>query len=374
MSNYHSFYPPQRTLMGPGPSDINPRVTLASAKPMIGHLDPEFSKLMEEIKDLLRYSFQTKNEVTFPVSAPGSVGMEVCFANLVEPGDKVIILRNGVFGSRMEENVKRMGGHAVMVDEEWGRAFDPARLEKALKEHPDAKIVAFVHAETSTGAQSDAKTLAGMAKQAGCLTIVDTVTSLAGSELRVDDWRLSAVYSGTQKCLSAPPGLSPVTFSPDALEKIKNRKTPVQTWFGDINLVLSYWQGGKKRSYHHTAPVNAMYALHEALLLVHEEGIDQRWQRHKELHEKLKSGLEEIGISFVVPESERLPQLNAVKIPDGIDDAKIRTELLQKYNLEIGAGLGPFAGKIWRIGLMGESCNEENVLLCTGALKDLLQR
>ncbi|MEM7179583.1 MAG: alanine--glyoxylate aminotransferase family protein [Spirochaetota bacterium] len=367
------FNPPVRTLMGPGPSDIHPRVSAALAKPVIGHLDPEFSNLMEDIKDLLRYAFQTKNDVTFPVSAPGSMGMEICFANLVEPGDKVIICRNGVFGNRMEENVKRMRGEAVMVDDEWGRAVDPQKLEEALKANPDAKIVAFVHAETSTGASSDGKTLAALAKQYGCLTIVDTVTSLGGSELRVDEWGLSAVYSGSQKCLSAPPGISPVTFSADAIEKIKNRKTPVQSWFGDINLVLSYWTGSGKRSYHHTAPVNAMYSLHEALLMLAEEGIEKAWQRHKDHHLQLKQGLENLGMQFIVPEAERLSQLNAVTIPEDKNEMKIRSGLLQKYNLEIGAGLGPLAGKIWRIGLMGHSCNQKNVTLCTEALADLLQ-
>jgi alanine-glyoxylate transaminase/serine-glyoxylate transaminase/serine-pyruvate transaminase len=367
-----SFHPPVRTLMGPGPSDVNPRILEAMGRPTIGHLDPVFVSMMEEMKELLRYAFQTDNALTMPVSAPGSAGMEMCFVNLVEPGDKVIVCQNGVFGGRMKENVQRCGGTAVMVEDTWGVAVDPAKVEEALKANPDAKIVAFVHAETSTGAISDAKTLAGLAHQHDCLVIADTVTSLAGSPLMVDDWQLDAVYSGTQKCLSCVPGLSPVTFSQRAVDVITSRKTTVQSWFLDLNLVLGYWGGGTKRAYHHTAPINTLYGLHEALVILQEEGIENSWARHQRNHDALRSGLEAMGLSFVVPEGQRLPQLNAVSIPDGVDEAAVRSVLLNEYNLEIGAGLGAMAGKIWRIGLMGFASNQTNVLFCLGALDAVL--
>ena len=367
-----SFHPPVRTLMGPGPSDVNPRILEAMGRPTIGHLDPVFVAMMDEMKELLRYAFQTDNALTMPVSAPGSAGMEMCFVNLVEPGDKVIVCQNGVFGGRMKENVERSGGTAVMVEDTWGVAVDPAKVEDALKANPDAKILAFVHAETSTGAISDAKTLAELAHQHDCLVIADTVTSLAGSPLMVDDWQLDAVYSGTQKCLSCVPGLSPVTFSQRAIDVITSRKTTVQSWFLDLNLVLGYWGGGAKRAYHHTAPINTLYGLHEALVILQEEGIENSWARHQKNHDALRAGLEAMGLSFVVPEGQRLPQLNAVSIPDGVDEAAVRGALLSEYNLEIGAGLGAMAGKIWRIGLMGFASNPTNVLFCLGALDAVL--
>ena len=366
------FLPPKRTLMGPGPSDVSQRVLDALSRPTIGHLDPEFIRLMDEIKALLQYAFQTKNELTMPVSAPGSAGMETCFVNLVEPGDKVIVCRNGVFGGRMLENVERCGGTAVMVDDPWGRAVDVAKVQAALEANPDAKIVAFVHAETSTGAVSDAKAIATLARQHDCLTIVDTVTSLAGSELRVDDWGLDAVYSGTQKCLSCIPGISPVTFSERALAKANNRASKVQSWFLDLNLVTAYWGTGAKRAYHHTAPVNDLYAFHESLLMLKEEGLENSWARHQNLHEKLVAGLAVLGLTVVPPEGERLAQLNTVMIPEGIDDATVRSRLLAEYNLEIGAGLGDFAGKAWRIGLMGSACTEANVRFCLESLETVL--
>ena len=369
-----SFHPPVRTLMGPGPSDVNPRVLEAMSRPTIGHLDPVFVSMMDEMKDLLRYAFQTSNDLTMPVSAPGSAGMEMCFVNLVEPGDKVVVCQNGVFGGRMKENVERCGGTPIMVEDEWGVAVDPAKVEEALKANPDAKILAFVHAETSTGAISDAKTLTEIAHQHDCLVIADTVTSLAGSPLMVDDWKLDAVYSGTQKCLSCAPGLSPVTFSQRAIDVVSSRKTKVQSWFLDLNLVLGYWGGGGKRAYHHTAPVNALYGLHEALVILQEEGIENSWARHQANHQALRAGIEAMGLSFVVPEGERLPQLNAVSIPDGVDEAAVRAALLSEYNLEIGAGLGAMAGKIWRIGLMGFASNRTNVLFCLGALDAVLSR
>ena len=367
-----SFHPPVRTLMGPGPSDVNPRILEAMSRPTIGHLDPVFVDMMEEMKVLLRYAFQTENQLTMPVSAPGSTGMETCFVNLVEPGDKVVVCQNGVFGGRMKENVERAGGEAVMVQDDWGRAVDVNKAEEALKANPDAKILAFVHAETSTGAISDAKTLAELARQHDCLSIVDTVTSLAGVPLMVDEWELDAVYSGTQKCLSCVPGLSPVTFSQKALDAVTSRKTTVQSWFMDLNLVLGYWGGEGKRAYHHTAPVNTLYALHEALVILQEEGIENSWARHRTNHNALKAGFEAMGLSFVVPEDERLPQLNAVSIPEGVDEAAVRATLLNDYNLEIGAGLGAMAGKIWRVGLMGFASNKTNVLFCLGALDAVL--
>ncbi|MCB1647602.1 MAG: alanine--glyoxylate aminotransferase family protein [Pseudomonadales bacterium] len=369
-----SFIPTVRTLMGPGPSDVNPRILNAMAKPTIGHLDPEFIRLMDEIKGMLQYAFQTKNQLTIPVSAPGSAGMETCFVNLVEPGDKVIVLQNGVFGGRQADNVRRFGGEAIVVEQEWGRAIDPAALEATLKEHGDAKIVSFVHAETSTGAQSDAKTICEIAARHGCLTIVDCVTSLGGSEVALDAWGADAAYSGTQKCLSCAPGLSPVSFNDRAVEAIKNRKTQVASWFLDLNLVMGYWGEGQTRAYHHTAPVNALYGLHEALVILEEEGLEQSWQRHIDNHNALKAGLEALGLTFIVPESERLVQLNAVSIPEGVDEAAVRKQLLTQYNLEIGAGLGSLAGKVWRIGLMGYASNPKNVLLCVNALESVLSQ
>lgn len=367
-----SFNPPVRTLMGPGPSDVHPRILEALSRPTIGHLDPVFVGMMEEVKALLQYAFKTENALTMPVSAPGSAGMETCFANLVEPGDKVIVCQNGVFGGRMKENVERCGGTPVMVQNEWGKAVDPHKVEDALKANPDACILAFVQAETSTGAQSDVKTLVDLAHRHDCLTIVDAVTSLGGTELRVDDWHVDAIYSGTQKCLSCAPGISPVSFNERALEKLKGRSTKVQSWFMDLNLVTAYWGGGQQRTYHHTAPVNALYGLHEALLMLREEGLENAWQRHRKNHLALRAGLEALGMEFVVAEADRLPQLNAVSIPEGLDDAVVRSRLLNEYNLEIGAGLGTLAGKVWRIGLMGHASRAENILLCVGALEAVL--
>lgn len=371
---FHSFIPPVRTLMGPGPSDVDPRILNALARPTIGHLDPRFIDLMDEIKTLLQYAFQTKNQLTMPVSAPGSAGMEAVFVNLVEPGDKVIVCQNGVFGGRMQQNVQRCGGQAIMVQDTWGEPTDLNKLEQTLKAHPDTKFVAFVHAETSTGVRNDAQGICAMAKQYNCLTIVDAVTSLGGIELDVDGWQIDAVYSGTQKCLSCVPGLSPVSFSEAAIAVIKGRKAPVQSWFLDMELVMGYWGQGNKRAYHHTAPVNSLYALHESLIILHDEGLQHAWQRHARLHQALKSGLTDIGLDFVVEPAYRLPQLNMVKIPQGVDDAAVRQQLLAEFNLEIGAGLGVLAGKVWRIGLMGYGCNQKNVDYCISSLKSVLQR
>jgi alanine-glyoxylate transaminase / serine-glyoxylate transaminase / serine-pyruvate transaminase len=368
----NSFHPPIRTLMGPGPSDVSPRVLEALSRPTIGHLDPAFVEMMDEVKELLQFAFQTSNELTLPVSAPGSAGMETVFANLLEAGDKVITCQNGVFGGRMKENVERCGAIAIMVEDEWGAPVDPDKVEQALAENPDAKALAFVHAETSTGVRTDAEALCGLAQKYDVISIVDAVTSLAGIEVDVDGWGIDAVYSGTQKCLSCIPGLSPVSFSPRAADVVKNRKTKVQSWFLDLNLVMGYWGTDAKRSYHHTAPVNSLYALHESLVMLKEEGLNQSWARHDLNHRAFAAGIEKLGLSFIVDEAYRLPQLNAVTIPDGIDEAAVRNQLLSNYKLEIGAGLGSLAGKVWRIGLMGFASNRKNVLYCLSSLASVL--
>ena len=367
-----SFIPPSRVLMGPGPADVHPRILEAMSRPTIGHLDSAFIDMMDEIKEMLKYAFKTDNELTMPISAPGSAGMEACFTNLVESGDKVIVCINGVFGSRMKENVTRIGGHAVVIEDEWGKPVSSDKLEQALIENPDTKIVAFVHAETSTGALSDAKLLCQIANRYDCLTIVDAVTSLVGSELRVDEWGIDAIYSGSQKCLSAMPGLSPVSFSERAIHKITHRKKAVTSWFLDLNLVMGYWGKGAKRAYHHTAPVNTLYGLHESLIMLTEEGLENSWQRHQDNHILLRDGLQNLGINFLVDESSRLPQLNSIFIPKNTDDEKVRSSLINKYNIEIGAGLGILSGKIWRIGLMGHTSRKENIELCLAALKETL--
>ncbi len=368
----NSFIPPIRTLMGPGPSDVHPRILSAMARPTIGHLDPAFIEMMDEVKEMLKYAFVTENELTMPISAPGSAGMEACFANLVEPGDKVIVCINGVFGSRMKENVTRVGGQAIIIEDDWGRPVAPQKVEQCLIDNPDTKIVAFVHAETSTGALSDAKALCQIANQYGCINIVDAVTSLAGSELRVDEWGIDAIYSGSQKCLSAMPGISPVSFSERAIYKLTNRQTPVTSWFLDLNLVMGYWGKGAKRAYHHTAPVNTLYGLHESLVMLTEEGLENSWNRHQENHQLLRDGLQSFGIHYLVEELSRLPQLNSVIIPDNLNDEEVRNSLLTNYNIDIGAGLGALAGKIWRIGLMGYTSRKENIENLLSAMKETL--
>lgn len=369
-----SFFPPQRTLMGPGPSDVSPRVLGALARPTIGHLDPLFVQLMDEIKALLQYAFQTDNALTLPISAPGSAGMEACFVNLVSPGDTVIVCQNGVFGGRMQENVERCGGTAVMVQDDWGTPVSLDKVADAFARHPEASLLAFVHAETSTGVRSDAQALCALASEHGALSIVDAVTSLGGIPLEVDAWGADAVYSGTQKCLSCVPGIAPVTFSPRAVERISNRQHKVQSWFLDMQLVMGYWGGESKRAYHHTAPVNDLYALHESLVMLQEEGLEHAHARHLHNHHALVAGLEAMGLSMAVDAACRLPQLNAVTIPEGVDDAAVRSALLNDFNLEIGAGLGALAGKTWRIGLMGYASSERNVLTCLTALEAVLDR
>src|SRR5437899_6808348 len=314
-----SFHPPQRTLMGPGPTEIHPRVLTTMSQPAIGYLDPVFVEMMEELKSLLRYVYQTKNPLTFPLSGPGSVGMEYCFVNMVAPGDKLIVCQNGVFGGRMLENAVRCGGSPVVVEDKWGEPVDPQKLEDALKKNRDAKLVAFVHAETSTGCQSDAKLLTQIAHKHGALVIVDAVTSLGGTPVKVDEWGIAAIYSASQKCLSCTPGLSPVSFSERVVEFVKQRKEKVHSWFLDLGLILNYW-GNTTRTYHHTAPINGLFALHEALLLLREEGIEHAWARHQRHYLAFRAGIEAMGLEFLVKEDARLPQMSAVYVPEGVNE------------------------------------------------------
>lgn len=371
-----SFEPQERLLHGPGPSGVHPRTLQAMARPTIGHLDPEFVEFMDEVKDLLKSIFHTKNKLTFPVSGPGSVGMETCFVNLVEPGDRVVVCVNGVFGLRMVENVKRIGGIPLVLEFAWGTAIEPARLQAFLhaqSQRGEIKAVAFVHAETSTGALSDAEALCKIINDFHCLSIMDAVTSMGGVPLKMDEWKVDALYSGTQKCLSCPPGLSPVSFSESALNTLQGRKTPVQSWFMDLSLVQKYWdkQGGASRTYHHTAPINLLYALHEALILFFQEGEEAVWKRHQDTAALLKKGLKELGYQYLVAEQSQMPQLHVVIPPASIleKEAAVRFALLKEDDLEIGGGLGELAGKVWRIGLMGHSARKENVEKILAVLK-----
>lgn len=363
-----AFNPPVRVLLGPGPSEVPARVLLAMAKPTIGHMDPAFIGMMEEVKTLLQYAFQTTNAATLPISAPGSAGMEACLANLVEPGDKVAVCRNGVFGGRMGDIVERLGGVPLWVDDAFGEAVDPDKLADALKKTRDVRLVAFVHAETSTGVLSDARAIAEVAHRFGALVLADTVTAIGGIPLYVDKWELDVAYAGTQKCLSCPPGLAPLTLSERALHRIRSRRDKPRTWFLDLSLLLGYWGTGK-RVYHHTAPINLLYGLHEALRMLEEEGLENAWQRHRRIHEALVVGLEPLGLGMAVAPEIRLPQLNSVSIPAGVDDAQVRSRLLEEWGIEIGGGLGELAGRIWRIGLMGQGSNVRNLTLCLEALK-----
>ena len=360
-SYLEAFLPPTRLLLGPGPSPVASEVLAAMAGQTVGHLDPSFIGLMSEIKTMLQLAFGTTNDVTFAVAGPGSLGMDACVLNLIEPGDKILIARNGVFGTRMCEVASRGGAEVIPLDFSWGTPVDPDAIEGALKANKGVKFVGFVHAETSTGVQSDAASIAAIAQKYGALTIMDAVTSLAGIPIKLDEWGIDAVYSGSQKCLSCPPGLSPVSFGQRAVELVKNRKTKVLSWFLDITQVMAYWGGDKARAYHHTAPVNNLYALHESLRRVHVEGLEVSFARHRAAHVQLADGLTAMGLELLVDEPYRLPQLNAIKIPTSINDAQVRTSLLNDFNIEIGAGLGPLAGKIWRVGLMGEGARPEHV-------------
>jgi alanine-glyoxylate transaminase/serine-glyoxylate transaminase/serine-pyruvate transaminase len=365
------FDPPVRRLMGPGPSDVAPSVLKVMSRPLVGHLDPAFVKLMDEVKAMLRQVFFTQNEMTFPVSGTGSAGMEFCFVNLIEPGDSIIIGVNGVFGTRMCDVAERCGARVTRVESPWGQIITPQQIAEALKQTPKPKLVTIVHAETSTGALTPVDEISKLAHNAGALFLLDTVTSLGGCPVYVDEWGVDAIYSATQKCLSCPPGLSPISLSPRALEAATKRKSKVQSWYLDVNLLSSYW--GQERVYHHTAPITMNYALHEALRLVLQEGLENRWKRHQQNHHLLKQGLSELGLEIVSQSGHQLWQLNAVGVPAGVDEASVRKRLFADYNIEIGAGLGPLKGKIWRIGLMGETSKKENVELVLDALKTILK-
>lgn len=361
---------PRRILLGPGPSNVHPRVLRALSTPLVGHLDPAFIGLMEETKTLLRQVFQTDNALTLPISGTGSAGMETCFVNLVEPGDEVVVGVNGVFGTRMADVVERCGGTPVVIETAWGRVFTPDDVRAGLARCTRPKLVALVHAETSTGAWQPLEDLAPLVHDAGALLLVDAVTSLAGCPLKIDAWGIDACYSGTQKCLSCPPGLSPVTFSPAAQDAMRKRRHKVRSWYLDLSMLEKYW--GAERVYHHTAPISMNYALREALRLVCEEGLDARYRRHERNHRALAAGLAALGMGLAAQDGHRLWMLNSVTIPDGVDDRSVRRQLLETHGIEIGAGLGAFAGKVWRIGLMGESSTQANVELVLDALESVL--
>ncbi len=365
-----AFTPPQRVLMGPGPSDVPPSVLEAMSNPLVGHLDPSFVDMMEEIKSMLRKVFITKNEMTFPVSGTGSAGMEFCFVNLIEPGDEVVIGINGVFGMRMADVAERCGAKVTKVEAQWGRIIEPEQISEALKDK-QPKLVAIVHAETSTGALTPVEEISKIVHEGGALLLLDTVTSLGGCSVRIDDWEVDAVYSGTQKCLSCPPGLAPVSLSERAMKVIKGRKSRVQSWYLDVNLLANYWGEGA-RVYHHTAPISMNYALHEALRLVLEEGLEKRWARHEENHHALRAGLDELGLGIASQEGHQLWQLNAVTVPEGVDEAAVRVGLLRNHGIEVGPGLGPLKGKVWRVGLMGHSSQPKNVQAFLSATKTML--
>ncbi len=369
-NHFRDIDPGQRVLMGPGPSDVPPRVLQAMSAPCIGHLDPYFLAVMDETQQLLRYLFRTNNALTIPVSGTGSAGMETCFVNLVEPGDEVVVCVNGVFGTRMSDIVNRLGGKLIRVDGQWGRAIDPERVREAVKGR-SPKVLAVVHAETSTGVCQPLEDLSSIAKESGALFLVDMVTSLGGMEVAIDEMGIDAAYSGTQKCISCPPGLSPISFSDKAMEALRNRKSPVSSWYLDMSMVGSYW--GAERKYHHTAPINMIYGLREALRIIAEEGLEARFARHRLNHRALMAGLETMGLDMLVPETERLPMLNAIRIPEGVDDVKVRKALLTEFGIEIGGGLGELAGKIWRVGLMGHGARPKNVFLFLSALETILR-
>lgn len=370
VTDIDEFCPPDRTLMGPGPSDIHPRVLRAMSTNLVGHLDPTFVELMDEVQDLLRYVFQTDNEWTIPVSGTGSASMEAAITNLTEPGDTVVVPGNGYFGERMESMVERAGGTPVVVDAPWGEPLAVEDVTGACTDHnPD--LVGIVHAETSTGAlQPEVPEIAAIAHDHDALLVADTVTSLGGIEVAVDDWGIDAAYSAAQKCLSCPPGASPLTFSPRAMAKLADREAPVRSWYLDVTELTEYW--GEQRAYHHTAPVSNIYALREALRLVVEEGLQARWQRHERVAGALRDGIEALGLSLNPAPEYWLPTLNAVSLPDGVDDGPIIEYLLAEYNLEIAAGLGALSGDILRIGCMGHSARPSNVLTLIAALGEAL--
>ncbi|MCA9249342.1 MAG: alanine--glyoxylate aminotransferase family protein [Planctomycetales bacterium] len=364
-----SLAPPVRVLLGPGPSDTPPAVLQALGKPTVGHLDPYYLAIMDELQQMLRQLYRTQNALTMAISGTGSAGQEATVANLVEPGDAVLVGVNGVFGGRLADMAERAGGEVTRVERPWGEVFRPDDLKEPLA-RVKPKVVAIVMAETSTGAWQPIEEISQLVHDAGALLLVDTVTALGGISVEVDAWQIDAVYSGSQKCLSCPPGLAPVSFSPAAVEKIMNRKAKVRSWYLDVSLLASYW--GENRVYHHTAPINMTYALHEAVRLILAEGLDTCFARHRRHHEALAAGLASLGIRFLAEEGHRLPQLNAVSIPSGVDDGFVRSELLRRFGIEIGGGLGQFKGQAWRIGLMGHSARPNNVLLLLAALEELL--
>jgi alanine-glyoxylate transaminase/serine-glyoxylate transaminase/serine-pyruvate transaminase len=361
--------PSPRVLLGPGPSDVHPRVLTAMATPLLGHLDPEFLQIMNETQEMLRQVFRTQNRLTFSVSGTGSAGMETTVVNLIEPGDAMVVCVNGVFGQRMTDVAQRAGAQVTTIERAWGEVFDLDPIRDVLK-RVRPKVLGIVHAETSTGAWQPIEQLGKLCHEFDTLLLVDTVTSLGGVPVEVDAWEIDAVYSGTQKCLSCPPGLAPVSFSPRAVEAINRRKTKVQSWYLDMTMVQRYW--GEERFYHHTAPISMVYALREALRIVLEEGLEARWARHLRNHRALKAGLAAMGISYAAAEGHQLPQLNAIRIPAGADDVTTRKRLLTEFGIEIGGGLGDFKGKVWRVGLMGHASRPSNVLLFLAALEQCL--
>ncbi len=362
--------PPTRVLLGPGPSEVHPRVLAAMSLPLLGHLDPAFVGLMDETQNLLRYVFRTENRLTLAVSGTGSAGMEAVVTNLIEPGDKMLVCVNGVFGARMVDVAGRAGAEVSSIERAYGEVFDPEEVKKAVETHRP-KVVGIVHAETSTGALQPLEEIAKICRENGALIAIDTVTSLAGVPVEIDGWGIDAVYSGTQKCLSCPPGLAPVSFGPRAVEIIQKRKTKVQSWYLDMSMIMRYW--GDDRFYHHTAPISMNYALRESLALVVEEGLEARFARHKRNHLALKAGLSAMGLGLVPAEGYQLPQLNCVRIPDGIDDLAVRKRLLTEWGIEVGGGLGSLKGKAWRIGLMGHGSRREYVTLVLAALETCLR-
>lgn len=367
------LFPPQRRLMGPGPSPVPPEVSAALARPLLGHLDPRFLEIMDSTQAMLRQVFLTENRLTVPVSGTGSAGMEAALVNLVEPGDEVLVCVNGVFGGRMCDIVERAGGELRRLDRPWGEVFAAEEVAEALARWPRVGLVALVHAETSTGAWQPLEEIGGLCRSQDRLFLVDAVTSLGGVELRVDDWRIDACYSGTQKCLSCPPGLAPLTFGPRAVERLARRRRKVGSWYLDLSMIQSYWQqGASKRAYHHTAPIAMNYALHEALVLVLEEGLEERWRRHAQNSAALMAGLAALGCVPFAAAGHRLPMLNSVRVPAGLDEAAARTRLLEVYGIEIGGGLGELQGKLWRIGLMGHGSSREAVSALLAALEETL--
>lgn len=368
---WRDLAPPNRILMGPGPSNVDARVLRAMTHQPIGHLDPAFLEIMDEVREGLRNLFRTRNGLTFPISGTGSAGMEACLANLIEVGDKVLICINGFFGERMAQMAQRLGAEFVTIEQEWGTAFNLETVSQAVKQHRP-KLVCLVHAETSTGVLQPVEEIARCVREHDALLLLDTVTSLGGVPVLIDEWGIDASYSATQKCIGAPPGLAPVTFNDRAIDALKRRKRPPVSWYFDALLVRSYWSDD--RTYHHTAPINMVFALREALRLIDEEGLEARWERHRVNGLALAAGLEAMGLRLLVTEpTHRLPVLTTAIVPDGVDEAKVRARLLNEFHLEIGAGLGPLKGRIWRFGLMGCSSQKRHVLLALAALGTVLR-